>query len=66
MELNITLAEALERASERLRKKMLHTVELLQKAEKIAQNYDAENGYHLAFSGGRTLRLFSTWLSWLG
>lgn len=35
MELNITLAEALERASEGLRKKMLHSVELLQKAEKI-------------------------------
>lgn len=31
MELNITLAEALERASEGLRKKMLHSVELLQK-----------------------------------
>lgn len=53
MELNITLAEALERASERLRKKMLHSVELLQKAEKIALNYDAENGYYLAFSGGK-------------
>lgn len=53
MELNITLAEALERASEGLRKKMLHSVELLQKAEKIALNYDAENGYYLAFSGGK-------------
>jgi phosphoadenosine phosphosulfate reductase len=53
MELNITLAEALERASTGLRKKMLHSVELLQKAEKIALNYDAENGYYLAFSGGK-------------
>lgn len=53
MELNITLAEALNRASERLRKKMIHSVELLQKAEKIALNYDAENGYYLAFSGGK-------------
>lgn len=53
MELNITLAEALERASEGLRKKMLHSVELLQKAETIALNYDAENGYYLAFSGGK-------------
>lgn len=49
----IALAEALERASEGLRKKMLHSVELLQKAEKIALNYDAENGYYLAFSGGK-------------
>ena len=53
MELNITLFEALERASERLRKKMLHSVELLQKAENIALNYDVENGYYLAFSGGK-------------
>ena len=36
MKIDITLAEALERASEGLRKKMLHSVELLQKAEKIA------------------------------
>lgn len=53
MELKITLAGALERASEGLRKKMLHSVGLLQKAEKIALNYDAENGYYLAFSGGK-------------
>ena len=53
MNINITLSEALERASDGLRKKMLHSVELLQKAEKIALNYDAENGYHLAFSGGK-------------
>lgn len=53
MKIDITLAEALERASEGLRKKMHHSVELLQKAEKIALNYDAENGYYLAFSGGK-------------
>lgn len=52
MELNITLAEALERASEGLRTKMLHSVELLQKAEKIALNYDAENGYFCRFGMG--------------
>ncbi len=53
MNIDITLAEALKRASAGLRKKMLHSVELLQKAEKIALNYDAENGYYLAFSGGK-------------
>ena len=53
MKLKITLAEALERASQGLRKKMLHSVELLQKAERIALNYDAEQGYYLAFSGGK-------------
>lgn len=53
MNIDITLAEALKRASTGLRKKMLHSVELLQKAEKIALNYDAGNGYYLAFSGGK-------------
>ena len=53
MNINITLPEALDRASERLRKKMLHSVELLQKAEKIALSYDTEQGYYLAFSGGK-------------
>lgn len=53
MEINLTLAEALKRASQQLRKKMLHSVELLQKAEKIALNYDTEQGYYLAFSGGK-------------
>lgn len=53
MEIDITLSEALERASARLRKKMLHSAELLHKAEKIALNYDIEQGYFLAFSGGK-------------
>lgn len=53
MNIDYNLSQALERASEGLRKKMLHSVELLQKAEKIALNYDAENGYYLAFSGGK-------------
>ena len=53
MNIDITLSEALERDSNGLRKKMLHSVELLQKAEKIALNYDAEQGYYLAFSGGK-------------
>lgn len=53
MNINITLSEALDRASARLRKKMLHSVELLQKGEKIALSYDAEQGYYLAFSGGK-------------
>lgn len=53
MNIDYNLSQALERASEGLRKKMLHSVELLQKAEKIAMNYDAENGFFLAFSGGK-------------
>lgn len=53
MNIEINLEEALKRASAGLRKKMLHSIELLQKAEKIAMNYDRENGFFLAFSGGK-------------
>ena len=53
MKIDITLEQALNRASEPLRKKMQHSVELLRKAERIALNYDRENGYYLAFSGGK-------------
>ena len=51
--MNITLEEAYSRASLPLRRKMEHSVALLRKAEKIAKAYDAENGYFLAFSGGK-------------
>lgn len=30
-----------------------HSIEILQKAEKLALNYDADNGFYLAFSGGK-------------
>ena len=33
--------------------KLEHSIELVRKAEKIALQYDAENGYWLAFSGGK-------------
>lgn len=36
-----------------LRKKILHSVELIRKAEKIALMYDPENGYFNTFSGGK-------------
>lgn len=53
MIIDITLDQALARASVPLRKKMQHSVELLRKEERIALNYDRENGYYLAFSGGK-------------
>lgn len=53
MKTNVTLDEALEKASPALRKKMLHSVELLRKAEKIALRYDQNDGFFLAFSGGK-------------
>ena len=53
MIIDISLDQAMVRASVTLRKKMQHSVELLRKAENIALNYDREDGYYLAFSGGK-------------
>lgn len=53
MNIEITLYEALQRASTGLRAKMQHSVELLRKAEKIAKVYDPQDGFYLAFSGGK-------------
>ena len=53
MNITITLEESLQRASEPLRKKMEHSVELLRKAERLALAYDPTDGYFLAFSGGK-------------
>lgn len=33
--------------------RLQHSIELLHKAEKLALRYDTENGYYLAFSGGK-------------
>lgn len=53
MQTNVTLEEALQRASRPLQKKIMHSVELLRKAEKIALSYDKTDGFYLAFSGGK-------------
>lgn len=53
MNANIKLEEALKRASTGLRRKMLYSIELLRKAEKIAMSYDKDDGFFLAFSGGK-------------
>ena len=52
-ELQITLDEVLPRLSQSLQRKLLYSVELLRKAEKLALAYDSENGFYLAFSGGK-------------
>lgn len=36
-----------------LQRKIAHSVELLRKAERLAMAYDSEDGYYLAFSGGK-------------
>ena len=53
MNIYYNLSQALERASNGLKEKMLHSIQLLRKAERIALSYDNENGYYLAFSGGK-------------
>ena len=52
-EKNITLEEALKKAPPSLRNKMQYSVELLRKAEPMALRLDPEDGFYLAFSGGK-------------
>ena len=35
-----------------MKQKILHSIQLLQKAEKIALSYDPDHGYYLATEGG--------------
>ena len=54
MKTNITLEQALQKASRRLRDKMIYSVNLLQKAENLALAYGGgDSGYYLAFSAGK-------------
>lgn len=53
MKCGITLDEALDRSTPHLRKKILASVELLRKAESLALKYNQEDGFWLAFSGGK-------------
>ena len=54
MKTNVTLEQALEKASNGLQKKMMYSIDLLKKAEKLALAYGGGNkGYYLAFSGGK-------------
>ena len=52
-ELQITLDEVLPKLPQSLQRKLLHGVDLLRKAEKLALAYDSDNGFYLAFSGGK-------------
>lgn len=53
MRCGITLEEALDRARPGLRYRIETSVNLLRKAQKIALTYDSEDGFFLAFSGGK-------------
>lgn len=54
MKTNITLEQALEKSSNGLQKKMMYSIDLLKKAERLALAYGGgDKGYYLAFSGGK-------------
>ena len=53
MKTNITLEQALVKASKMLQQKMMYSIDLLKKAERLALAYGGGNGYYLAFSGGK-------------
>lgn len=56
MRLNITLEQALAKASPALREKMKHSVELIKKAEKLSLLYDNGGGIFWLFQAAKTLR----------
>ena len=55
MKTNVTLEQALSKASNGLQKKMMYSIELLRKAERLALAYGVggNNGYYIAFSAGK-------------
>lgn len=53
MEKHTNYIEALNRCNQSFRAKLIHSVKLMQKAERIALLYDNIDGYYLAFSGGK-------------
>lgn len=51
--IDITLEEALSRASGTLRAKIEYSIDLIRKSEKMALRLDPENGFYTTFSGGK-------------
>ena len=56
MKIDITLEEAYARASKGLRKKMEYSINLLQRAEKLALAYDNRGGISLLSAEEKTVR----------
>lgn len=52
-DLNFKLEDILPKFSDELQKKILHSVELIRKAESLALAYDPDNGFFNTFSGGK-------------
>jgi hypothetical protein len=56
MKIDITLEEAYARASKGLRRKMEYSINLLQRAEKLALAYDNRGGISLLSAEEKTVR----------
>ena len=52
-DIKLVLQEILPRFMPSLQKKILYSINLIQKAEKLALAYDSENGFYNTFSGGK-------------
>lgn len=52
-DLDFKLEEILPKFSKEFQKKILHSVELIRKAEPLALAYDPDNGFFNTFSGGK-------------
>ena len=52
-ELQFTLDDILPKFTTAMQKKILYSVDLVRKAERLALSYDPENGYFNTFSGGK-------------
>ena len=52
-DIDIKLEEILPKLGRQLQDKLMYSINLLRKAEKIALHYDPENGYYNTFSGGK-------------
>nr|DAG54146.1 MAG TPA: phosphoadenosine-phosphosulfate reductase [Caudoviricetes sp.] len=52
-DIDIKLEEILPKLGRQLQDKLMYSINLLRKAEKIALHYDPENGFYNTFSGGK-------------
>lgn len=53
MKINLTYEQALQKASQRLRKQMEHSRDVILKALPLALKYDPDKGFFVGFSGGK-------------
>lgn len=52
-DIDIKLEEILPKLGRQLQDKLMYSINLLRKAEKLALHYDPENGFYNTFSGGK-------------